>query len=43
MEIHGVKIDLLGLAAVISAITSLVFAIKGEKNHGKKDKANPKK
>ncbi len=31
MEIHGVKVDLLGLAACITAVTSLWSMIKGQK------------
>ncbi len=31
MEIHGVKVDLLGLAACITAIGSLYTLIKGQK------------
>lgn len=37
LEYHGLKIDLMGLAACITAVTSLWALIKGQKNKEKKD------
>lgn len=34
MEIHGVKIDFMGLAAVITSLVSLLTIIKAKKNKG---------
>jgi hypothetical protein len=34
MEIHGVKIDFMGLAAVITSVVSLLTIIKAKKNKG---------
>lgn len=45
MKYHGVEIDLIGVSAVISAITAFVLAITGrarrEKRHARKDEDDP--
>ena len=43
MEFHGIKIDLVGLAAAITAVASLLSVLKGhkqkEKNNARKDES----
>jgi len=42
MEFHGIKIDLVGLGAVITSVVSLITILKAKKNkevyRGKKDR-----